>query len=119
MQGRSGECPPAAAGSRGEDAGAIAVRLPNATVAKAAKELLPEGVRISKDACDLLVECCSEFIGMVSSEASGLATKVIGPQHVVEALQVRPRARPQPAAHVDPAADDAETRVRCILHGGG
>lgn len=64
------------------------VSLPRACVAKAAKELVPAGLSVSRDACDLLVGCCTEFINLVSSEANAAAKTVLKPEHVIHALRV-------------------------------
>jgi histone H3/H4 len=62
------------------------VSLPRACVAKAAKDLAPDGLSVSKDTCDLLVGCCTEFINLVASEASTVAKSVVKPEHIVHAL---------------------------------
>ena len=69
--------------------GPSVVFLPRAAVVKAARDLLPQGVHISSESCDLVASCCNEFIGLVSSEASEIAPKVVAPQHIVQALHVR------------------------------
>jgi hypothetical protein len=47
-------------------------------------------IRVSTDARDLLLNCCSEFIHLLASEASEVSErqrkKVISPEHVLEAL---------------------------------
>lgn len=52
---------------------------------------MPHDVRVANDTVDLLIECCTEFIQLVSSEANEVATKeqkhTIQPEHVVKALQ--------------------------------
>ena len=64
------------------------VSLPRACVAKAAKELAPAGLAVSKETCDLLVACCTEFINLVSSEANAVAKSVVKPEHIIHALRV-------------------------------
>lgn len=56
-------------------------------------EILPpsSGQTFSKDARDLLVECCVEFITLISSEANDIsekeAKKTIACEHVEKALR--------------------------------
>ncbi|GAK64820.1 histone-fold-containing protein [Moesziomyces antarcticus] len=75
-------------------AGAAAVddelSLPKATVQKLISELLPKEVTCSKETRDLLIECCVEFIHLLSSEANEVcekdSKKTIAPEHVLKAL---------------------------------
>lgn len=68
------------------------VSLPKATMFKIIKEMLPPDVRVARDAQDLLVECCVEFINLISSESNEVCGKeekrTIAPEHVIRALQV-------------------------------
>ncbi|XP_058091708.1 protein Dr1 homolog isoform X2 [Magnolia sinica] len=68
------------------------VSLPKATMFKIIKEMLPPDVRVARDAQDLLVECCVEFINLVSSESNEVCSKeekrTIAPEHVLKALEV-------------------------------
>lgn len=56
-------------------------------------EILPpsSGVAFAKDARDLLIECCVEFITLISSEANDIAEKeakkTIACEHVTKALE--------------------------------
>lgn len=56
-------------------------------------EILPpaNGVAFSKEARDLLIECCVEFITLVSSEANEIsekeAKKTIACDHITKALE--------------------------------
>lgn len=56
-------------------------------------EILPpaDGVAFSKEARDLLIECCVEFITLVSSEANEIsekeAKKTIACDHITKALE--------------------------------
>jgi len=71
--------------------------LPRATVQKIIGEILtalstpssPE-LTFSKDARDLLIECCVEFVTLISSEANEIAEKeakkTIAAEHIVKAL---------------------------------
>lgn len=68
------------------------VSLPKATMFKIIKEMLPPDVRVARDTQDLLVECCVEFINLVSSEANDVCNRedkrTIAPEHVLKALEV-------------------------------
>jgi len=67
--------------------------LPKATVQKIVNEILPptEGLAFGKDARDLLIECCVEFITLISSEANEISEKeskkTIGCEHITKALE--------------------------------
>eukprot|EP01089_Gocevia_fonbrunei_P022786 TRINITY_DN9346_c0_g1_i1.p1 TRINITY_DN9346_c0_g1~~TRINITY_DN9346_c0_g1_i1.p1 ORF type:complete len:150 (+),score=29.18 TRINITY_DN9346_c0_g1_i1:111-560(+) len=67
------------------------VSLPKATVSKLIKDILPDGVKCSTDTRDLILECCVEFIHLLSTEANELCSKekktTIGPQHILKALE--------------------------------
>ncbi|ONK60229.1 uncharacterized protein A4U43_C08F15770 [Asparagus officinalis] len=68
------------------------VSLPKATMFKIIKEMLPPDVRVARDAQDLLVECCVEFINLISSESNEVCSReekrTIAPEHVLKALEV-------------------------------
>ncbi len=67
--------------------------LPKATVQKIVSEILPSstGIAFSKEARDVLIECCVEFITLVSSEANEIsekeAKKTIACDHITKALE--------------------------------
>ncbi|KAF2453359.1 histone-fold-containing protein [Lineolata rhizophorae] len=67
--------------------------LPKATVQKIISEILAHdpGVGFAKETRDLLIECCVEFITLVSSEANDIAEKeakkTIACEHVKAALE--------------------------------
>jgi len=75
--------------------------LPKATVQKIISEILPQSSAstaaggtnpsFSRDARDLLIECCVEFIRMLSSEANDIsekeAKKTIAVEHIEKALR--------------------------------
>ncbi|CAI7828411.1 unnamed protein product [Closterium sp. NIES-54] len=67
------------------------VSLPKATMSRLIKEMLPRDVRVSKDTQDLLMDCCLEFINLISSEANEICSKedkrTIAPEHVLQALE--------------------------------
>ncbi|KAI7731325.1 hypothetical protein M8C21_027139 [Ambrosia artemisiifolia] len=66
--------------------------LPKATMTKIIKEMLPPDVRVARDTQDLLIECCVEFINLVSSESNEVCgredRRTIAPEHVLKALEV-------------------------------
>ncbi|KAG9002824.1 negative cofactor 2 transcription regulator complex subunit ncb2 [Tulasnella sp. JGI-2019a] len=66
--------------------------LPKATVYKCIQELLPPELTCSKETRDLIIECCVEFIHMISTEANDIcekeSRKTISPEHVVGALKL-------------------------------
>jgi len=65
--------------------------LPKATVAKMITELLPNDVSCAKETRDLVIECCVEFIHLISSEANEIcekeSKKTIAPEHIISALK--------------------------------
>ncbi|RCI13347.1 hypothetical protein L249_0797 [Ophiocordyceps polyrhachis-furcata BCC 54312] len=74
---------------RGSDNG----RMKPPTVQKIVGEILPAqgGVAFAKEARDLLIECCVEFITLISSEANEIsekeAKKTIACDHITKALE--------------------------------
>lgn len=64
-----------------------------ATVQKIVSEILPpsSGMGFTKDARDLLIECCVEFITLISSEANEISEKeskkTIAVEHITKALE--------------------------------
>ncbi|TFL00054.1 histone-fold-containing protein [Pterulicium gracile] len=65
--------------------------LPKATVAKMITELLPNDMSCTKETRDLVIECCVEFIHLISSEANEIceqeSKKTIAPEHIINALK--------------------------------
>ncbi|KAF9008691.1 histone-fold-containing protein [Cyathus striatus] len=65
--------------------------LPKATVAKMIADLLPNDVVCAKETRDLVIECCVEFIHLISSEANEIceqeSKKTIAPEHIISALK--------------------------------
>ncbi|KAI9001248.1 histone-fold-containing protein [Trametes punicea] len=65
--------------------------LPKATVTKMIAELLPNDVTCAKETRDLIIECCVEFIHLISSEANEIceqeSKKTIAPEHIISALK--------------------------------
>ncbi|KAL8682826.1 MAG: hypothetical protein Q9186_001155 [Xanthomendoza sp. 1 TL-2023] len=76
-----------------EFSGADDLSLPKATVQKITTEILQSspGVAFAKDARDLLIDCCVEFIKLISSEANEIAEneakKTIATEHIDKALR--------------------------------
>ncbi|KAH9289227.1 hypothetical protein KI387_033344, partial [Taxus chinensis] len=66
------------------------VGLPRASTCKTIKEMLPPDVRISRDCQDLLIECCHEFIKMITSESNEVCSReekcTLAPGHLLRAL---------------------------------
>jgi histone H3/H4 len=60
-------------------------------VQKIISEILSSDLTFAKDARDLLIDCCVEFITLISSEANDIAEreakKTIASEHVVRALE--------------------------------
>ncbi|KAG7448975.1 histone-fold-containing protein [Guyanagaster necrorhizus] len=65
--------------------------LPKATITKMISELLPNDVVCAKETRDLVIECCVEFIHLISSEANEIceqeSKKTIAPDHIISALK--------------------------------
>ncbi|GLV42413.1 Negative Cofactor 2beta [Carabus blaptoides fortunei] len=64
--------------------------LPRASINKMIKELVPS-VRIANEARELILNCCTEFIHLLSSEANDICNqnhkKTINAEHVLQALE--------------------------------
>ncbi|ODQ60137.1 hypothetical protein WICANDRAFT_30216 [Wickerhamomyces anomalus NRRL Y-366-8] len=73
-------------GSSNED-----LTLPKATVQKIIGEVLPHDLTFSKEARDVVIECCIEFIMILSDQSNEIAEqeakKTIASDHVIKALQ--------------------------------
>ncbi|KAH9994728.1 histone-fold-containing protein [Xylariaceae sp. FL0662B] len=98
-----------------EYGGSDDLSLPKATVQKIVSEILPPstGVSFSKEARDLLIECCVEFITLVSSEANEIsekeAKKTIACDHITKALDTLGFAEYIPVV-LEAAAQHKETQ---------
>ncbi|KAH3682283.1 hypothetical protein WICPIJ_006752 [Wickerhamomyces pijperi] len=72
-------------------AGSEDLSLPKATVQKIITEVLPSDLTFSKDARDIVIECCIEFIMILSDQSNDIAEqeakKTIASDHVVKALK--------------------------------
>uniref|UniRef100_UPI00398F3D14 protein Dr1-like n=1 Tax=Pristiophorus japonicus TaxID=55135 RepID=UPI00398F3D14 len=64
--------------------------IPRAAINKIIKEILPN-VRVANDAREMVVNCCTEFIHLISSEANEICNKsdkkTISPDHIMLALE--------------------------------
>ncbi|VEU19811.1 DEKNAAC100682 [Brettanomyces naardenensis] len=67
------------------------ISLPKATVQKIIGEILPRDYSFTKDAREALIECCIEFLMIVSTESNDIADKelkkTISTDHVMSALE--------------------------------
>ncbi|KZT58746.1 histone-fold-containing protein [Calocera cornea HHB12733] len=65
--------------------------LPRATVQKIIQEMLPDGMVCAKDTVTLIIDCCVEFIHLISSQANDIcekeSRKTIAPEHILAALK--------------------------------
>jgi len=63
--------------------------IPRAAMNKMVKEILPN-IRVANDARELILNCCTEFIHLISSEANEICNKqqkkTINAEHVLQAL---------------------------------
>ncbi|XP_058799587.1 protein Dr1 [Phymastichus coffea] len=64
--------------------------LPRASINKMIKEILPH-IRVANESRELILNCCTEFIHLVSSEANEICNqqqkKTINAEHVLQALE--------------------------------
>merc|ERR1719356_2103571 len=64
--------------------------IPRAAMNKMIKELLPN-IRVANDARELILNCCTEFIHLISSESNDICNqqqkKTISAEHVLAALE--------------------------------
>ncbi|KTW27053.1 hypothetical protein T552_02545 [Pneumocystis carinii B80] len=65
--------------------------LPKATVQKLVSKMIPSDLVFARETKDLLIECCVEFVHLISSEANEIcereAKKTIAAEHVIKALE--------------------------------
>ncbi|KAK6908196.1 hypothetical protein V866_002966 [Kwoniella sp. B9012] len=75
----------------GGPAGDDDIGLPKATVFKLIQEMLPEDIACAKEAKDIIVECCVEWVKLISTQSNTVcdesSKKTISPEHVIEALK--------------------------------
>ncbi|KAL9633051.1 MAG: hypothetical protein Q9164_004931 [Protoblastenia rupestris] len=104
--------------------------LPKATVQKIISEILTtpslntapdSSVTFARDARELLIECCVEFVTLISSEANEIAEKeqkkTIAIEHIDKAL--RELGFPEYVKEVLASAGDAKEMLKVDLPGGG
>lgn len=102
-------------GNLRESSRALHTNFDIATVQKIVSEILPAstGVAFSKEARDLLIECCVEFITLISSEANEIsekeAKKTIACDHITKALEQLGFSDYVPAV-LEAAAEHKETQ---------
>ncbi|GMM29558.1 negative cofactor 2 transcription regulator complex subunit [Martiniozyma asiatica (nom. inval.)] len=67
------------------------ITLPKATVGKILTEILPNDTSFTKEAREALVECCIEFIMIVTTESNEIAEKdckkTISTDHIIKAVE--------------------------------
>jgi down-regulator of transcription 1 len=63
--------------------------LPRASINKIIKEIIPN-IRVAQDSRELILNCCTEFIHLISSEANEICNqnqkKTINAEHVLTGL---------------------------------
>ncbi len=68
------------------------LNIPRAALNKMIKELVPN-IRIANDARELILNCCTEFIHLLSSEANEICNKqqkkTISPEHILAGIHRR------------------------------
>ncbi|CDO54793.1 similar to Saccharomyces cerevisiae YDR397C NCB2 Subunit of a heterodimeric NC2 transcription regulator complex with Bur6p [Geotrichum candidum] len=73
------------------DHGSDDLSLPKATVQKIISEIISPDLTFSRETRDALIECCIEFIMILSTESNDIAEKdskkTIASEHVLEALE--------------------------------
>ncbi len=79
------DSPPPGAASGEDD-----ITIPRAAMNKMIKELCPN-IRVANEAREMVLNCCTEFIHLLSSEANEICNnqqkKTISPDHVLTALE--------------------------------
>ena len=67
------------------------VSLPRSTMAQKIREAFPSELRVSGATTDLLIDCCTEFVQLVTSEANDICSKeskaTMNPEQIIQALQ--------------------------------
>lgn len=67
------------------------VSLPKSTLLKSIKDLLPPDMRVAGDSVDLIVQCCNEFVHLISTQANEVSEaekkNTINPEHILRALE--------------------------------
>lgn len=67
------------------------VSLPRSTIAQKIREAFPSEMRVAGATMDLLIDCCTEFVQLVTSEANDICSKeskaTMNPEQIIQALQ--------------------------------
>lgn len=67
------------------------ISLPRSTMAQKIREAFPSELRVAGATMDLLIECCTDFVQLVTSEANDICNKdskaTMNPEHIIQALQ--------------------------------
>lgn len=67
------------------------ISLPRSTMAQKIREAFPSDLRVASNTMDLLIDCCAEFIQLITSEANEVCAAdskaTINPEHIIKALQ--------------------------------
>ena len=67
------------------------LNIPRTALNKMTKELVPN-IRIAHDSRELILNCCTEFIHLLSSEANDICNKqqkkTISPEHILTGMSV-------------------------------
>ena len=67
------------------------LNIPRTALNKMTKELVPN-IRIANDSRELILNCCTEFIHLLSSEANDICNKqqkkTISPEHILAGMSV-------------------------------
>ena len=66
------------------------VSLPRSTMAQRIREAFPSELRVSGATMELLIDCCTEFVQLVTSEANEICSKenraTMNPEQIIQAL---------------------------------
>nr|XP_045369164.1 protein Dr1 isoform X2 [Camelus bactrianus] len=85
--------------------------IPRAAINKMIKETLPS-VRVANDARELVVNCCTEFIHLISSEANEICNKsekkTISPEHVIQGSTATSRTSAGASSQAGSSQDEEE-----------
>jgi histone H3/H4 len=65
--------------------------LPKTTLVKLIKDALPKDMKIANETTDLIVQCCNEFVHILSTVSNEISDKekrtTINPDHIQKALE--------------------------------
>jgi histone H3/H4 len=67
------------------------ISLPKATMTRIIKERLPEDMKISAEANEIIMRCCEEFVHMIAATANEVSEKekksTLTPEHILKSLE--------------------------------